>query len=454
MATTGNRTNVDTELKRLRALIAQQQERLEALENVPAEAEKEGENGHKRSNRRELLKLAGAAVVGAAGTAAMRAVPAAAADGDVMRVGYFLGEGANFYTGVYLYGAASPFAVMVAEGDSTSTTSDVIGLWASPKNNAAGVQAYGGGSYSSAVNAWNFNGSYGAVGAFGYGYGGPGVWAMSVNNSGLRATTFGAGRSAVNAYTYASSAAGVYAYSQHGYAVSATSYGSTAVSAASYLSTAVYGLSNSQFFSAATFVNYGNGTYAGPDLKLGGTGRLVQVAQASGNLQPSYAPSYFELVRSDNGAVWGSTGSGGWKRINAVRTDSSAGNGNPFVPYRRIDTRQGSGAKANGTTTTYVIAGQGTGDSNIPADAIAVVGNVTAVGNPTLPAGYLTIAPTGSLVVNGSGDTPTSSVNFITGANATANAFVVGLTAGSLDLYTRCSSGTVHHIIDITGYVQ
>ena len=71
-----------------------------------------------------------------------------------------------------------------------------------------------------------------------------------------------------------------------------------------------------------------------------------------------------------------------------------------------------------------------------------------------MPAGYLTIAPTGSLVVNGSGDTPTSSVNFITGASATANAFVVGLAAGSLDLYTRCSSGTVHHIIDITGYVQ
>ena len=36
MATTGNRTNVDTELKRLRALIAQQQESLEALENAPA----------------------------------------------------------------------------------------------------------------------------------------------------------------------------------------------------------------------------------------------------------------------------------------------------------------------------------------------------------------------------------------------------------------------------------
>ena len=39
-------------------------------------------------------------------------------------------------------------------------------------------------------------------------------------------------------------------------------------------------------------------------------------------------------------------------------------------------------------------------------------------------------------------------------AGATANAFVVGLSGGSLDLFTRASSGTVHHIIDITGYIQ
>ncbi len=95
---------------------------------------------------------------------------------------------------------------------------------------------------------------------------------------------------------------------------------------------------------------------------------------------------------------------------------------------------------------SFQIAGQGTGASSIPADAIAVLGNLTAAAYTG--AGYLTIFPFG--VANPG----TSSVNFITGQGAIANSFVCGLdpATGKLSVYVGVSAS--HYIIDITAYIQ
>jgi hypothetical protein len=159
-----------------------------------------------------------------------------------------------------------------------------------------------------------------------------------------------------------------------------------------------------------------------------------------------------ELVRGNDGSIWASradlTGATSanqfrWKRINAVRVDTADGLGHPFTPYRVYDSRAHGAKKAVGSTTTVPVAGQGTGNSAIPADAIAVIGNLTATGY-TAP-GFLALSPNGVAV-------GTSSVNFITGQAAIANSFVVGLAGGAVQV--KVAGSATHFIIDITGYIQ
>jgi hypothetical protein len=145
---------------------------------------------------------------------------------------------------------------------------------------------------------------------------------------------------------------------------------------------------------------------------------------------------------------------GVWRRVNSTRVDTANGSGGAFKPFRRIDTR--SGAKKNpGTLTVVSIAGTGTGASAIPADAVAVVGNLTAVA--WTGSGFLAIMPAGITVGAGAGQynpaADPSSLNFLIGQSALANAFVCGLNgAGSLQVYVGGHSS--HFIIDITAYIQ
>ncbi len=187
-----------------------------------------------------------------------------------------------------------------------------------------------------------------------------------------------------------------------------------------------------------------------------GTGRLRQDPAIAG--APTYGPNLMEQVRDANGVLWihGPTGTAPsmWRRVNSLRTDTADGLGNPFKPLRLVDTRITGGAAGNATARTYQVAGAGAGDSMIPADAIAVVGNLTA--NGFSPAGgWLTITPAG-VAYNPSADP--SSLNFSTGAYAWANSFICGLgtgvNAGKLTVYVFTFSGTSHFIVDITGYIQ
>ena len=75
MASTYTDKKTDEELEQLKALVAEQQERLDALEGH-GDASLKADSKEQRATRRQMLKLAGAALAGAAGSAALRAVPA------------------------------------------------------------------------------------------------------------------------------------------------------------------------------------------------------------------------------------------------------------------------------------------------------------------------------------------------------------------------------------------
>lgn len=88
--------------------------------------------------------------------------------------------------------------------------------------------------------------------------------------------------------------------------------------------------------------------------------------------------------------------------------------------------------------------------SQIPADAVAVLGNLTI--HSTQGGGYLTIYPAGAPAP------PTSNVNWSLPGQSIANAVTVGLgTDGSVTLFTDATvppgSPATHVILDIAAYV-
>jgi hypothetical protein len=108
------------------------------------------------------------------------------------------------------------------------------------------------------------------------------------------------------------------------------------------------------------------------------------------------------------------------------------------TPDRVLDTRDTGRRLDAGTATRVAIAGVG----SVPADAKAIVVNVTAVGADG--PGYLSAFPCGGAVP------PTSSLNYA-GPVPVANAATVGLGDGALCLV---SQRPVHVIVDVTGYLR
>jgi hypothetical protein len=210
------------------------------------------------------------------------------------------------------------------------------------------------------------------------------------------------------------------------------------------------------------------------DPNFHGSGRLAMVGRTDVGASAPNIPVLFlthstlfagghfqhELVRGNDGSIWASTASmvgtnqSRWKRVNAVRVDSSDGLGTNFKPFRAIDTRLLGATRAASSLNVVTIAGAGTGLSHIPPDAIAVIGNLTAVGygGP----GFLAIMPQGITVGTGVGQynpaADPSSVNFIVGQAAIANSFTCGLHNGQLQVYVGVAA--THFIVDITAYLQ
>ena len=201
----------------------------------------------------------------------------------------------------------------------------------------------------------------------------------------------------------------------------------------------VYGLTDSGF-GVIGESNTGVAIYART------SGRIQQDGLVAAGM-PGYTPAPFEQVRDANGVLWIHNGTGAWRRVNTVRVDASDGSGVPFAPFRVFDTRSGA-PKAAGTTTLVPIAGQGLLASLIPADAVAVMGNLTATGYTG--SGFLALSPAGVAV-------GTSSVNFITGQPAIANGFIVGLGTGLTNggkVQVKVAGHASHFLIDITAYIQ
>ena len=129
----------------------------------------------------------------------------------------------------------------------------------------------------------------------------------------------------------------------------------------------------------------------------------------------------------------------GWYQAPEIGVATSAGGFQPVLPTRLLDTRSGGGC-VNTSPRSVGIAGRG----GIPADATAVVLNVTVV-NPW-GSGFATVWPSGE-------DPPASSnLNFGPG-QIIANAVTVGLgSGGRIDLSTN--NGCPHMVVDVAGWYR
>jgi len=118
-----------------------------------------------------------------------------------------------------------------------------------------------------------------------------------------------------------------------------------------------------------------------------------------------------------------------------------------LTPCRAVDTRAGQGPILNDAgTRTFTIQGV----CGVPVGAKAVSINVTAVGPNGQ--GFLTLFPSGTT------QPVVSNLNYSAGEPALGNGAIVPLGAATPDLsvFSRVAvaSGTVHMVIDVTGYFQ
>jgi hypothetical protein len=112
-------------------------------------------------------------------------------------------------------------------------------------------------------------------------------------------------------------------------------------------------------------------------------------------------------------------------------------------PCRVVDTRQSAlGPVPAGGTRRFTLAGP----CGVPANALAVVVNVT-VTEPTMR-GNLRFYPAGQP------SPPTSTLNYAAAQNRANNAILALGSGGALDVLCSQASGTVHVIIDVSGYYQ
>jgi hypothetical protein len=118
----------------------------------------------------------------------------------------------------------------------------------------------------------------------------------------------------------------------------------------------------------------------------------------------------------------------------------------PITPIRVLDTRPGistglSGPFAHGIARSWQVAGVGT----IPANAIAVTGNLT-VTNQTAT-GYVSVTP------DPNNNPKSSTINFPLGDTRANNLTIPVATSGKVSAVYRASAGkTAHLIFDVTGY--
>jgi glucose/arabinose dehydrogenase len=166
-----------------------------------------------------------------------------------------------------------------------------------------------------------------------------------------------------------------------------------------------------------------------------------------GTLQPlatnAEGPTTFGMG-PDGAIYYAAINSGKVYRINPEVTATSF---NTVTPCRIVDTRRASGALggpalAAGASRTFVVAGQ----CGVPVTARAIAVNVTV----TTPGadGFVTVYPASQAAP------PTSTLNFRAGQTRANNAIVALGGSGDVRVLDGQPAGSVHFILDVTGYFQ
>jgi hypothetical protein len=472
-------TAVSDELAALRALVEEQRQRLEALETAPAALRPVDRTPR---SRRDLLKLAGAAVVGAAGTAALRTIPVAAADGDSLILGNVAPSvnKANASTFPTYYagpsGAFQGFNLLNVDIHQATSNQNgqpfVSAVWGHGPSGGTGingvVEGVGNGVFgqvnSPSTNKFGITGVTGMVnnpnpgppapptygtGVFGF------VQGDTANSIGVAGSTQNTGHTGA------------------GCGVNGQSDTGCGVFAGCLTGAGLFAQSNSGpggVFMSAT----------GMDVYANGSGRIAQfpqviLAPGTPSVAPGYMPGHnaIELVRSDDGSIWASRalngaplgfGQGAWRRMNSVRVDSAAGDGTFFKPVRIVETRASKGVRGGITgplqpnqTYTWPASGSFLGMNGIPSDAVGIVGNLTVVtqgGSSFGGGGYVAIFPAGVVYTPG---TDPSTVNFGDPLFAVPNGFTIGFgigaNAGKFSMYIY-GSVPVYVLVDVTAVLQ
>src|ERR1700682_4446321 len=385
-----SRARLQDEVAQLTALVEEMKGRLERLAGGTPDIDTGNGNAH---SRRDLLKLASAAAVGAAGAIVLRGVPAAAATGD---------------------------PILMGQTNSTGLTTNIV---SGSTNPSPILQALGQGVTAPTVPVNAANQSIPLIGAIGPAGILPRVGTSSEDYPGF-APIQGVGGVAIITVNGAPKTVseGINGYGK----------GNTGI-----------GVSGESDFGYGVI-----GGSGGIDLAALGNGRVLQLTLPDSLLTsppsgpPNFKPNDFEQVRDGNGVVWvsqpapnGSPPAAYWRRLNSMI---------PMTPVRVVDTRSGlggvSGMQQAGTTQTWVLAG----GHGLPTNAVGLVGNLTAAAYGT--AGYLGIFPGGTAWPGN------STVNFSPASYAWANAFIVLFgTGGNVSVYMGATS---HVIIDATGFLQ
>jgi hypothetical protein len=119
-----------------------------------------------------------------------------------------------------------------------------------------------------------------------------------------------------------------------------------------------------------------------------------------------------------------------------------------LTPARFLDSRLATGPTtgsplAPGAPLAIEVAGRTVGSVTIPDDAVAITGNLTVTGQTS--GGYLTLTPSADTAPT------TSTLNFPSG-DTRGNAFIAPLGSDGRVHVVYSGTGTVHAILDVTGY--
>jgi hypothetical protein len=301
--------DLEGEIVRLSTIVDQLKGRLDGLDAGSSN----GHEGDKPSSRRDLLKMAGAAVAGAAGGLLLNGVPAAATDGSNVVLGNTSGATMNdaaHTTSLTATTTAGPIPLVEVIGPNAAVpTSNAPKFYAPLQSFAAIPSGAAAGTLAEGIDGWAPGGAgAGLVGSTDLGYG-----VIGQSGSGLDVAAYGTGR----------------------------------------------------IFQFSLVDNLGN-PIAGPP-----TFTPSQPPDLPGG---EFMRDANSVLWASNATGAGSLG---WRRVNTTRVDSADGTTffQPVrIIDTRNGTGGVSGMRAANTSTTW---GPFNGTNGIPDSAIGIVGNVT-----------------------------------------------------------------------------